>query len=253
MPLFRRPNLILSFVLCVAAPALGQDTTTVTTNSIGLGTGYAYAGFKSEKFSALMQTGSGLPVQAYFRRSTARTRLHFQAYYTSLSLTSGYATLVTREHNGQLQFGAHYRVGNKPKKITTWIGFVLDAQGAHRDFSSTFGGGTAENNSSDEGFLSLNPSVLFEHKVGSDKLGLQIWASILAYVVRPVEGTNAVEGKFVSLHTFSKTEARLSYSKYFSRRWEGRIDGQFQFYALSLDQTVYKINSQLVASIAYKL
>jgi hypothetical protein len=253
MPRFWRPILISSFLLCAFAPAFSQDSTIAATNSIGLGTGYAYAGFKSEKFSALMQTGSGLPLQVYFRRSTPRMQLHAQAYYTSLSLASSYATLVTHERNGQLQFASHFLVGNRPKKITTWVGCVLDAQGADRDFSSKFGNGTSGNNSSSEGFLSLNPSVLFENKIGANNISLQIWASILAYAIHPIDGTDAIEGKFVSLHTFSKTEARLSYSKFFSERWEGRIDGQFQFYALSIDQTVYKINSQVVASIAYKL
>jgi hypothetical protein len=254
MPRFWRQILIFLVITGSFEPARSQDSTATAISSIGIGTGYAYAGFKSEKFSSLIQTGSGLPIQAYFRRSTTRQQLHFQGYYTSLSLSSGYATLVTRERNGQLQFAYHFRLGNKPRKITTWAGFVVDAQGVHRDFSSAFGNGTAGNNSSDEGFFSVNPSVLFENKMGNDKLSLQIWASMLAYVIRPVEGTDsAVKGKFVSFNTFSKTEVRLSYSKYFGRHWEGRIDGQFQFYALSIDQTVYKVNEQIVASIAYKL
>ncbi len=253
MPPSKRPFLVLLLVVCRVATAFSQDDATIPTSSFGIGTGYAYAGLKTVKFSRLTQTGSGLPVQVFFRRSKPRNQLHFQLYYTSLSLTSDRAVLVQHERNGQFQFGDHFRLGTKERKITTWAGFVFDAQGAYRDFSSDLGSGTAVNNSSDEGFLSLNPSILFENIRGNDKLSLQIWAAIIAYALRSEDGTDAVKGEFVSVNKFSKTEARLSYTKFFSRHWEGRLDGQLQFYALSIDQTVYKINNQIVASIAYKL
>ncbi len=253
MPRDTRPFLILLLFIFSWMHCAGQDSSRIARGMFGIGTGYAYSALKNETFSPLIQSGSGLPVQVFYRQSTAQRKLHGQFYYSSLSLTSDFDALTTDEQNYQFQFADHYRLGKRQRKITTWVGFVIDAQAVQRSFSSPNGNGSAGNNSSDEGFFSFNPSVLFENKIRNNAISLQIWFSAVAYVIWPAKGIDQIDSKVMSIGSFSKTEARLSYSKYLSPRWEGRIDGQFQFYALTIDQTLYKINSQVIASIAYKL
>jgi hypothetical protein len=251
MPLLRRQLFLSLFLSCCLLPAFGQDSTMIAKSSFGLGTGYAYSALKNEKYSPLTLSGSGVPVQAYFRQWRQTHQLHVQVFYSSLSLSSDVGILLTNEKNIHLQFASHYRLGQGKRKIKTWAGFVLDGQTVQRSFSSKLGNGTAGNNSSNETFVSLNPSVLFEDPIGKDKLSLQVWASVAAYVIRTEDAV--AKASFESIGSFSKTEARLSYSKYFRHNLEGRLDGQFQFYAMAVSEQVYKVNTQVIFSIAYKL
>jgi hypothetical protein len=111
----------------------------------------------------------------------------------------------------------------------------------------------ASNNLGNELFASLNPSILVEKALGPDRLSLQVWAAILSSVVHDAYSlTPDTESSFVSVGKFSKTEARISYSRHLSPRWDARVDGQLQFYALSVEEALYQLSCQGIISIAYK-
>jgi hypothetical protein len=214
----------------------------------GLGTGWYYHSFKDPTIATSGHTGSSASLLLFFRSNGEKNRHHIQLLYAAPSLRSTY--LLAREQTGYLQYAYHRKMGVVKSKIHFYGGTILDLNSSYLKYSEI------DNSYSYlypfvalESIGSLNPSVLAEFPMGKDKLSIQGWTSLGGYVF----GGQKYQRGWVWIGDFWNTGFRGSYSRYFSNKWEGRLDYQFQYYKLNKYETTSSNAHQVNFSLVYKL
>lgn len=245
-------HLLTVVAMLFALGVRGQDTVRVK-GQIGFGTGYVYNAIRSEVISPLKQTGSSMPLHVYYRLEGNRDIFFVRYSYSSISLSSAYKELIASQTSNRMDVAYHRRLNSGSAKVSIWGGVVLGLQIFARTYSSPSGNGSASNDNVKEYYASLSPSLLMERKVPHGSVALQMWASALAYATYPKYALGLTESSVVSTGTYRTFESRLSYVRHLSKRWDARIDGQFQFYSLETPQAISQANLQLISSLVFKL
>ncbi|MFM7431778.1 MAG: hypothetical protein ACKO1F_18065, partial [Flammeovirgaceae bacterium] len=190
----------------------------------GIGAGLYYHDFRDASIATKSQSGSSVSLILLYRASGIKNRHHVQLLYAAPSLRSSY--LLAKEQTGFLQY-AYHRKFLKIKDFTFFGGGVIEFGGSNRKYSeidnliantSPFPDG--------ETLGTISPSVLIEATKGKGKFGLQVWAAFAGYTAHNQSGFK--NGKLIGLDNLIKFDARISYSRFFSDRWDGRLDYQMQ-------------------------
>ncbi len=245
-------HLLTVATMVVALGVRGQDTVRVK-GQIGLGTGYVYNAIRSDVISPLKQTGSAMPLHVYYRLEGNRDMFFVRYTFSSISLSSAYKELIASQTSHRMDVAYHRRFSSGSAKVSIWGGAVLGLQFYARSYSSPSGNGSAGNDNVKEYYASVSPSLLLKREVPHGMVALQIWASALAYATYPKYALGLTESRVVSTGTYRTFESRLSYVRHLSKRWDARVDGQFQFYSLQTPQAISQANLQLISSLAFKL
>lgn len=220
----------------------------VNDKQIGFGTGVYNKTFQDEAVSASNNSGTSMSILFFFRSDNAGTRHHVQLLLTAPHLTSN--NLLTRDKSGYLQYSQHRCIKNFKNNARFLVGGVGEINGSYlkysergNSYSYSYPFTTLESN------ISLSPSVLFEMPFGADLLTMQAWTAIMGYSFGGFKNARGL----VWTGDFSNTGARVSYTKYFSTRWEGRLDYQFQYYILTKFETTSSVVHQMNFFIVYKI
>jgi len=221
---------------------------------LGLGTGLYYHSFKDASIATTSQTGGSMSLLLFFRANGLKNRHHVQLVYAAPNLQSSY--LFVSEQTGYLQYAYHRRI-IESKNVSLFGGTVIDFGGSNRNYSETQNSYTYSKPFYDgETLATLSPSILAEMSVKDGKLTLQSWIALMGFTAHN-QGRFS-DGLFAGLNNLTKVDTRVSYTKSFSKRWEGRLDYQFQFMHLSYQFPYYaftRIYSQthlLNISVVYK-
>ncbi len=241
----------VAFVLVVASSFAQRSE-----KQIGLGTGWYYHSFKDASISATSQTGGSMSLLLFYRANGLKNRHHAQLVYAAPSLQSSY--LLAREQTGYLQYAYHRKI-TEIKNVSLFGGTVIDFGGSNRKYSEAQNSYTYSKPFYDgETLATLSPSILAEMSVKDGKLTLQSWIVLMGFTAHN-QGRFS-DGLFTGLSNLTKVDTRLSYTKSFSKRWEGRLDYQFQFYRLNypFPNSIYtpaqitSTSHQVNLSLAYK-
>jgi hypothetical protein len=216
-------------------------------SQIGFGTGWYYKSFYDQSISESSDTGYSMPLLLFFRSNTEKNRHHLQLLFTAPTLTS--PNLLVRDQTGCLQYAYHRMTGYLKKNINLFVGGLIELNGSYlrysekgNSYSYSYPFTTLESNGS------LSPSVLVEMPLKNDKITIQAWTAIVGYNF----GGLKYERGWVWIGDFSNTGARISYSKYFSNSWEGRVDYQFQYFTLTKIESISSYVHQFNFSLVYK-
>jgi hypothetical protein len=247
----RRFKFFISVVFVLfAASSFGQKSE----KQIGLGTGWYSHRFKDASISATSQAGASMSLLLFYRANGLKNRHHVQSVYAAPSLQSSY--LLAREQTGYLQYAYHRKI-TEIKNVSLFGGTVIDFGGSNRNYSEAQNSYTYSKPFYDgETLATLSPSILAEMSVKDGKLTLQSWIALMGFTAHN-QGRFS-DGLFTGLNNLTKVDTRLSYTKSFSKRWEGRLDYQFQIMHLSYQFPHYaftRIYSQthlLNISLVYK-
>jgi hypothetical protein len=189
-----------------------------------------------------------------YKASGEKNRHHVQLLYAAPTLGSNY--LLVKEQTGFIQY-AYHRKFLKIKDFTFFGGSVIEFGGSNRKYSETDNSITNGSPFLDgETLGTLSPSVLIETTKGKGRFSLQTWTTLFSYVAHNKSGLR--NGKLVGLDQLTKFDARISYSRFLSERWDGRLDYQLQTIHLDYQFPNYSFAaitsfSHLVSfSLAYK-
>ena len=239
---------ILSVGLLAISTSLSAQE--IRDRHIGFGTGYAYDALKSERVSNFTQVGATSVWQFLYRINQEKNRHHFQFYYSSSTLHSSSSGLKTDAIRGQEQYAYHRRIGTGNGRISVFGGGVFDGNLNYRQNTTSVNLGTQKDG---QLVFSLSPSVLAEMPLGKDMVAIQGWASMIAFARQSGYSLSyPAENNWLTIPTFFKIESRMSYVRYFSERWDGRLDYQFQYYKMQKYETVIGLSHQFVFSLVYK-
>jgi hypothetical protein len=222
---------------------------------IGLGTGWYYHRFKDASIFNTSQTGGSMSLLLFYRANGIKNRHHVQYLTTSPSIKSNY--LLNRESLWTIQYAYHRKIVEF-NELSFFGGVQGEFAHASRSYSE-LGNSYSYNKpfSTGENVVTFSPSILLERSIEKDKLTLQCWATLFGFVA-PYRLRDA---EFKGLGTdLSKIETRVSYNRFFSERWEGRLDYLFQFYRLNypFQNSVYtpaqitSTSHQVNLSLVYK-
>jgi hypothetical protein len=234
---------LLTGLLALPIALFGQKSE----KQFGFGTGWYHQGFNDPTVSTSTNTGSSVSVHLFFRSNGKNSIHRLQLLYAAPSLNSTY--LLTREQTIYLQYAYHRKIGTMKNKIQFYGGVVFDINGSYLRYSEM-------GNSYSylypfnwiESIGSLGSSVLIEVPFEKNKISLQAWISLVGYVFG---GARSQRG-WVGIGDFSNLNSRISYSRYFSDRWEGRIDYQWQLYTLAKYENLSSVVHQVNFSLVYK-
>jgi hypothetical protein len=212
----------------------------------GFGTGWYHHEFKDQAVATSVNKGSSIPILLFFRSNGEKNRHHLQFSFTPLKLESTY--LLTQEKVICFQYAYH-------KKLTEINGFSFYGGGLI-EMNAFFLKYSEKNNSYSYSFPfstleshgSLNPSILIEKSLSKQKFTVQGWFALFGYVF----GGLVYERGWVGIGDFMNTGVRVSYSRYFSDHWEGRLDYQFQHYSLAKYENTSSSAHQVYFSMVYK-
>lgn len=237
----------VSFVLVVLLTLSLSSMAQNKDKQIGFGTGLYYKTFDDRSISAERLTGSSMPFLFFFRSNSEKNRHHIEVLYATPNLQSTY--LLAREQTGYLQYAYHRKIGTVNSNIHFFAGGVINTAASYLKYSEI------DNSYSYlypfaalESIGSLSPSVLAELPLRKDKLSIQVWTSLGGYVF----GGLKYQRGWVWIGDFWNTGFRGSYSKYFSDKWEGRLDYQFQYYTLKKNESTSSHAHQVNFSLVYK-
>ncbi|MFM9840814.1 MAG: hypothetical protein ACKVOQ_21280 [Cyclobacteriaceae bacterium] len=214
---------------------------------LGLGTGWYHHSFSDPTIATSSNIGSSVPILLFFRSNGEKNRHHVQLLYATPTLKSTY--LSSREQTGYLQYAYHRKIGSF-KVVDFFGGGLIEFSGFSRKYSEIGNRYSFLNPYQEAGVIgSLYPSLLVELPTAKNKFSIQSWITSFGSI-SPLSRLSAIE--YLGLNDFFKIESRASYCKYFSIRWEGRVDYQFQYYALSKDQKFSSSTHQLNFSMIYR-
>lgn len=190
----------------------------------GFGTGWYYHEFRDASIATKSQSGSSVSLVLLYRASGIKNRHHVQLLYAAPSLRSPY--LLAKEQTVFLQY-AYHRKFLMIKDFTFFGGGVIEFGGSNRKYSEIDNSITNTSPFSDGEVLgTISPSVLIESTKSKGKFGLQVWAAFAGYAAHNQSGFK--NGKLIGLDNLLKFDARISYSRFFSERCDGRFDYQIQ-------------------------
>jgi hypothetical protein len=241
---------VLAGFICVPLLLVAQKSE----KQFGIGTGLYYHDFRDASIATKSQSGASVSLLFLYRASDTKNRHHVQMLYASPSLRSTY--LLAEEQTGFLQY-AYHRQFLKIKGFSFFGGGVIEFGGSNRKYSETDNSITNTNPFFDgETLGTLSPSVLIETTKGKGRFSLQTWATLFSYVAHNKSGLK--NGKLVGLDQLTKFDARISYSRFFSERWDGRLDYQIQTIGLDYQfpnyafTTITSFSHIVNFSLAYK-
>jgi hypothetical protein len=234
---------VVLFFLTLPIVSFGQKSE----KQFGFGTGWYHQDFNDPTISTSTNTGSSMSVQLFFRSNSENNRHNLQLLYAAPSLNSTY--LLTRVQTEYFQYAYHRKIGMVKSKIHFFGGVVFDINFSFLKYSE-IGNSYSYSNPFKwiESIGSLSPSAIIEVPFRKDKLNIQAWFALTGYVFG---GAKSQRGS-VSIRDFSNFNSRISYSRYFSDRWEGRVDYQLQLYTLSKYESLSSVVHQLNFSLVYK-
>lgn len=237
----RRFKFFISVVfVLLAAPSFGQKSE----KQIGLGTGWYYHSFKDASISATSQTGGSMSLLLFYRANGLKNRHHVQLLYAAPSLRSTY--LLNREQVSNVQY-AYHRKALLVSEFSLFAGGLLELNAFFPKYSELGNSYSYLNPLNTlESYASINPSVLIEKTLNTNKFSVQIHSVIGGYVFGGAQGSRGS----VKVNDFVNTTIRLSYCKSLSTSCAGRIDYQLQTYRLEkygkISSTTHQVNFSLV-------